>query len=334
MKHQIYTTLLCAIIILPMGLLAQDASFTQQFANPLRLNSALMGSNTDLKVIANYRTQWGIIGKGYNTASVSVLFPLFLKPDLWKMGEGKTKLDFGLNVINDRAGAFNTLDVLLAVGYGVKLSESHFLTMTLNGGYVQKSLDASGLTYDEQYVNGSYSVSNPAGGNIFSQKAGYPDAGFGAMWDYLPEKGKIGAYAGISGYHLNQPDETFATSGNSRLSGRVSYQAGLKVPGNDKVSFAPNVIVNTQNGTKQLMIGTLVDYKIGESGKAVVGAWYREKEAIAFQVGYEHKMFLFGYSYDFGHAEINKSIARLMTHEIAIAYKLNRMGNATSVSYN
>lgn len=305
---------------------AQDVRFTQQFANPLRLNPALMGSNNDMRAIMNYRSQWGTVNKGYTTSSFSFLYPLFMKSDLWKMAEGKSKLDFGLNVLNDKAGAFNTMDALLAIGYGLRVSSSHFLALSLSGGYVQKSLDASNQTFDEQYVLGSYNASNPSGQTILNQQASYVDVGFGAMWNYFPEKGKLNAYAGISGFHLNQPNETF-TGASSTLPSRFSYQAGVKIIGDNKVDFTPNIIVNTQNGAKQLMIGMLTHFSVGKStdksSKLVFGMWYRENEAIAFQIGYEHKSFLFGYSYDFSHAEITKAISRLTTHEIALAYKLN-----------
>lgn len=304
---------------------AQDVRFTQQFANPLRLNPAIMGSNNDLKAILNYRSQWGTINKGYSTASFSFLYPLFLKPELWKMDEGKSKLDFGLNVLNDKAGAFNNIDIMVAVGYGLRVSSSHFLSLSLSGGFVQQSLSAADQTFDEQYVLGTYNAANPSGQAVLNQKGSYIDAGFGAMWNYFPENAKVNAYAGIAGFHLNQPNETF-TDGSSALPSRFSYQAGVKILGDNKMDFTPNVIVNNQNGTKQLMIGILTDYRIGGSGKMVLGMWYREKDAIAFQVGYEHKSFLFGYSYDFSHAEITKAIAQLSTHEIALAYKLNMTG--------
>lgn len=328
MKNKIIL-IAAAIFFLPFGkgwgggYFAQDVRFTQQFANPLRLNPALMGSNNDLRAILNYRSQWGSINKGFSTSSVSVLYPVFLKPELWKQNNGKSKLDIGLNVISDQAGAFNTMDALLSLGYGLRVAPAHFLSMALSGGFVQKSLDASNQTFDEQYVLGTYSAQNPSGEAVLNQQASYLDIGFGTMWNYFPENEKINAYAGISGFHLNQPNQTFS-GGNSTLSSRFSYQAGIKILGNDKANFIPNIIVNTQNGASQLMIGMLTDYKLGESGKIVLGMWYREKDAIAFQIGYEHKSFIFGYSYDFGHSEITKAIGRLSTHEIALAYKLNR----------
>lgn len=307
---------------------AQDVSFTQQFANPLRLNPAMMGGNNDLRAILNYRSQWGAVNNGYTSTSFTFLYPIFLKPDLWTKDEGsKSKLDIGLNVFHDKiglydkVGAFNTLDIQLSVGYGLRISKSHFLALSLSGGFVQKYLDVN-QTFDEQYVNGSYNASNPSGETVLNQQAMYGDVGFGAMWSYFPEKGKFNVYAGMSGFHLNQPNETFVNR-NSTLPIRFSFQAGVKFIGDGIVDFTPNLIVNTQNGVTQLIAGLLTDFRIGKSSKFVLGMWYRQKDAIAFQVGFEHKSFIFGYSYDFSHADITSAISRLSTHEFVLAYKLN-----------
>src|SRR4051812_38144980 len=94
---------------------AQDARFTQFYGNPLRLNPAIMGPNTDMKFILGYRSQWAAVEKGYRTSSFTAMYPVFLN-------EGKNKLDIGFNVINDKAGAFSNLDFMLAVNSSIQLS--------------------------------------------------------------------------------------------------------------------------------------------------------------------------------------------------------------------
>lgn len=122
-----------AAIALLVGILlmeksnAQDVRFSQPFANILKYNPAAMGLNPDLKFNMHYRTQWGAIEKGYTTYSFVTLFPLYLK-------DGKEKLDIGFNALNDKAGAFSSLDFSLAVGYNVRLSDAGYLNVSLFGG--------------------------------------------------------------------------------------------------------------------------------------------------------------------------------------------------------
>ena len=50
---------------------AQDAAFSQFFANPIYLNPAMAGSNICPRLSLNYRNQWPGIGKTYVTYSAT-----------------------------------------------------------------------------------------------------------------------------------------------------------------------------------------------------------------------------------------------------------------------
>lgn len=297
---------------------AQDARFTQMLNHPLRFNPAVMGSNSDLRVIGGYRTQWAAIDKGYRSISATALSPIYLS-------NAEEKLDLGLSFIKDDAGAFSTLDASLAIGYNLKVSTSGYLSFAMLAGYVQKSLDASNLTFDEQYVLGSFSASNATSETVLNEKSGYPDVGFGMMWYFNPDTGrqqKLTAYAGAAGFHLNRPNESF-TNGFSALPRRFSFQGGVKILGKEKVDFTPNVVVNVQEGSEEVAAGLYVDYRFNESMKLVFGTWYRKKDAIPFYLGFEHKSFTFGYNYDLTVSELSKAIPGAHTHEITLSYKLN-----------
>ena len=110
MKKLIVFLAICHLPSAICHLHAQDYRFTQAYANPLRLNPAMMGANSDLRAGLGYRTQWSNIQKGFTTMSFTGMYPLFLK--------GGGKLDGGLSLINDKAGAFKTTDIALAVEIG------------------------------------------------------------------------------------------------------------------------------------------------------------------------------------------------------------------------
>lgn len=298
---------------------AQDVRFTQPFAVPSKFNPAALGGNNDLKAMVNYRNQWSGIENGYQTYNFSFLYPLFLK-------EGDQKIDFGLLGLNDQAGAWNTMDVSLSIGYKLKLSKSHHnLSAALVGGFVQKSLDAANLTYDDQYVAGSFSDVNPTSETVVTEKLGYPDIGAGLMWFYNPssEESKINGWFGISAFHVNQPNESF-TGETSKLPVNIGYQTGIRIFCNSGLEFTPNVRVNTQADITEVVPGLYIDYLLdGAKSKFVFGTWYRQRNAFAFLLGFEHNSFLIGYSYDLGISTLNQSVSGLMVHEATIGYRMD-----------
>ncbi|MCH8902839.1 MAG: PorP/SprF family type IX secretion system membrane protein [Bacteroidetes bacterium] len=297
---------------------AQDARNSQSFySNPLKVNPAIMGMNTDLKAIVNYRTQWGSVGEGYTTSNFTGIYPLYLK-------DSEYKLDLGFNVLSDKAAAFSTLDISMAIGYNLQVSNSGFLSLSLSGGLIQKSLDATNLNFDDQYVLGMFDASNPTNANIASDVVSYPSIGFGLMWYFNPpqEDAMLNAYIGVSGYHLNEPNETMlGTTGV--LPKRISYQGGLKILGEGNLNFTPNFIVTTQSGSEEVAAGLYVDYVLNESSKLVLGSWYRKNDAYAVMLAFDHKSFFIGYSYDITTSQISSSITGLNTHEITLSYKMN-----------
>ena len=91
-----------------------------------------------------------------------------------------------------------------------------------------------------------------------------------------------------------------------------------------KVDVTPVVLYNLQGRFKQFTGGLLVAYKFSDkAGKLVVGSWFKEKDAIAVQVGYEHKIFLIAYSYDFGISRLARTTSGIMTHEVTLGFKLS-----------
>src|SRR4051812_32374042 len=110
---------------------AQDARFAQSYSNPLLLNPAIMGANRDMKVGMNYRSQWTAAGGGYKTSAFTAMYPLIPK-------NGNDKFDVGVNVMTDKAGAFSTLDLSIALDYSKELSPDNNVCLSLMGGYIQK----------------------------------------------------------------------------------------------------------------------------------------------------------------------------------------------------
>lgn len=306
--------------------ISQDVRRTQVYSAPLKLNPALMGADNNLNVKLNYRSQWTGVDNGYSTAAFTFMSPIY------KQGNGN-KLDIGVFAMNDQAGAFNHMEGILSVGYNLRLSESgHFLSTAIYGGFNQKFLDTDGLTFDDQYEVGSYTASNPTSETVMNESVMYIDAGFGLMWFYQPmEPSNVNAFAGISAFHVNKPNESLIEE-NGELYTKYSTQAGIKLmPEGSKMSFIPNIIGTSQNGTYELASGLFTDYQISDDFKTRIGAWYRAQKSLAFMVGFEFAHIYVGYSYDLPSTGLSKLVTGANTHEVSLSYYFNSSDNIRKI---
>lgn len=305
----------------------QDPRLTHSYANPLRVNPAIMGVNTDMKFMLNYRMQWAAIEKGYTTYSFTGMYPIFLD-------KGKSKLDIGISAMNDVAGAFNVLDMQLAFDYTKEIAPNNNLCISVMGGYVQRSLEVSGLTFDNQYVQGSYNANNPSKEVTLVDNVGHPDLNFGFMWFLNPSRteAKLNAFLGVSGYHLLQPNATLLGT-NGLLPMKFNYQGGVKIFGDKKIDFSPNVRISIQQGNIEAAAGVYTDYNFSDNAKLVLGLWYRRNDAAAVLIGFEHKSFTVGYSYDMITTNLNTITTGVNAHEATISYKFSRLGKSKIASF-
>ncbi|MDD2385505.1 MAG: PorP/SprF family type IX secretion system membrane protein [Bacteroidales bacterium] len=315
------------IILISLGLLiswsilAQDVRFSQPYSAPLKVNPAIMGSDNSINAKLNYRSQWAGIDKGYQTASLTFFMPVYEQSN-------DNNLTAGLFTMNDKAGAFNHLEILAAVAYNIKLTDNgHYLSASIYGGFNQKFMDIKNLTFDDQYVVGSYAPANPSSETVMYESKMFADAGLGLLWYYQPENGNISAFAGFSAFHLTAPNESFI-EGDGLLYTKISTQAGIKItPEGSQMSFMPNIIATSQNGVYELATGLHADYSINDEYLVRIGTWYRAHNTIAFLVGFQYTNYYIGYSYDLPSSGISNLATGANTHEISLGYYFNNSEN-------
>lgn len=308
-------------LLISLSVIAQDVRLSQPYSAPIKLNPALMGADNGINAKLNYRSQWAGIDNGFKTASFTFFMPVYEQGD-------DNNLSAGLFAMNDRAGAFTHNEILVAVSYNLRLTENgHFLSTSLFGGFNQKGLDVQSLTFDDQYVIGAYTATNPSSETIMYESKMFMDAGFGLLWYFQPENGNVNAFAGLSAFHVTSPNESFIED-DGTLFTKYSMQAGLKImPEASSISFIPNMIVNSQYGVYELATGLYTDYAINEEMTARIGAWYRAQNTLAFLVGFQYTDYYVGYSYDLPSSGISNIATGANTHEISIAYKFNNSDN-------
>ena len=250
MRRLIY---IATLLILSFLGQAQDIHFSQFMAAPQQVNPALTGMfNGDLRVMANYRRQWGSVTIPYRTMAVSG------DTKLTKGIFGDDFIGVGLFIYSDTAGDidFTTNQINLSLAYHKSLSaeSNHYLSVGVVGGFAQRSVNPSKMTFDNQFNGIGFDPNIGIADNIPLGTYVFGDLGAGISWYYgAGEHSK--AYAGASMYHINQPNQSFYTGVDVPLKRKQVFYAGGAFVIYDRFSIQPQAIYLNQWPHTELLLG-------------------------------------------------------------------------------
>lgn len=288
-------------------LYAQDPTFTQFYANPIYLNPAFAGSNKCPRICMNYRNEWPNLSGNYVTYSAS--YDKYIKSIKGGLGVLATYDQQG-------RGTINTSMLALIYSYHLKVNRKFSLLFGAQASYYQKSLDASKLTFGDM-IDPRKGFIYATGESLKSSGRQFFDASMGVI-GYSKN-----FYAGLAAFHLNTPNESMITNGNSILNMRFTAHAGAIIPlvkggrGTVATSLMPNIIFQYQQGFMEMNIGTYVKH-----GNLTFGAWFRNRDAFILSLGIQTKTFRIGYSYDVTVSSLNNGTS-YGSHEVSMGFNLS-----------
>ncbi|MEM9022836.1 MAG: type IX secretion system membrane protein PorP/SprF [Bacteroidota bacterium] len=287
MKHQWFPFLLVAAVGCNLSLSrAQEVHFSQAYANPLRLNPALAGSEKGTRVTLHYRHQWWDMASVYQTFSAS-----------YDRALPSIRSGVGVQVYRDNAGngTLQSTSVSATYAYQVPLSRELSLRAGSQATWRQHKLDWERLTFEDQ-VDARYGFIYDSRERPGRTVHTTPDFSSGVM---LMSRHY---FIGVSVYHLLQGNEPLTSGTSAVLPRRLSLQAGYIHPFDRKNptlgSISPNVIVVQQAGTRVVQLGFYA-----QRGVLTGGIWYRHGQALTFLAGLQHQSLRFGYSFDLTYAD-------------------------------
>jgi type IX secretion system PorP/SprF family membrane protein len=278
---------------------AQDAHFSQFYANPLYLNPAMAGSKGCPRIALNSRMQWTQISGNYYTNAVS--FDMHVHP----INGG-----IGIRFMRDDAGAktITSHNLALMYSYYIPISRKFSLRLGAEVGFMQRSLNTRDLNFGDM-IDDKY-------GFVYVTKETFEnadkimfDAGAGAVLysDIF--------YLGVAFHHINEPNEGFL--GNSKLPFKFTAHAGANIPIGRQRKYAgeafisPNILFQLQQQFYQLNIGLYAG-----KGPFVGGIWYRSNDSFIALVGFQKGIFKVGYSYDITISKLTNATAG--SHEFSL----------------
>ena len=285
---------------------AQDIHFSQFYENAILRNPGLTGIfSGDYKVGLNYRSQWGSISNPFQTVLASYESRFIVNRD---QGD---YLSYGICFSYDHAGSinFNSLQVYPAINYNKSLEDDHqsYLSAGFTAGYIQRSVDATKMTLDNQYIAGQYSASNPTGETIDFSRVSHFDLGAGVSFNSTAGNRKqVNYYFGGAAYHVTKPKEAFDNSAFIRLNTRFTGNLGIRWRITDEYGVIFHANYTNQSPYAETILGGLVSWRPpagSVSGNmktfsAYAGAFYRFKDAVIPTLKIDYKTYSFTASYD------------------------------------
>jgi type IX secretion system PorP/SprF family membrane protein len=218
-----FSLVMCMTLFTHAG--AQDINFSQFYELPMLRNPSLGGIyQCDIRAIAAYRNQWGSVTVPYRTMALETEFK-------WAVSSfNNNYLTLGAVITNDEAGdsKMGKLQVLPVLSMHLNTNDGDgYLSGGVMAGWARQKFDANALHFDDQFVNGSFSASNPTRQIFLNQnRTSYFDVSVGLSyrnsWNEL-----IYYYVGGALFHAGKPKVAFIENNDVTLNQKMVLNAGL-----------------------------------------------------------------------------------------------------------
>jgi len=296
---------------------AQDFHLSQYDAAALNANPAMTGVfKGEYRIHAHYRNQWSAFTtKPFTTGLIS-------------FDANKGKWGFGGQIANFRAGAggYNVISVLPSAAYKFSFGENkhHVITVGAQIGFFQKSINASTLTFANQYVKtdgaGEFNTALSNGENLGNNGILNLDITGGAMYYYSNPTSMINPFGGITVYHINNPTESFLGQSN-KLPVRMQVILGSRIAITPNISVMPKVFIQFQKEAFEMTYAAQGQFYLSEYDLFILGGFtYRNKDAAILEIGAKYANFICRYSYDINTSTLTNVSNGRGGSEISLTY--------------
>ena len=212
-------------------------------------------------------------------------------------------LGLGGVILSDVAGtgSLRSTEVYASMAYHQMLGNSSLLTGGFNLGWANKRVDASKLTFPDQFNGVFFDNSLPTAAVLATNSVSYFDMQVGLNYAYFPTQ-DVYINGGFSMQHVNEPDETFFTTNvdSSKIPIRyIGFLSAILKTGTS-VIISPNAYYTVQAGSSEAMFGLTLNYDLTGNGdkQLILGLYDRWGDAVIPMAGFELKGVRFTFSYD------------------------------------
>lgn len=321
--------LICTFAHLSICTFAQDIHFSQFYNSPLTLNPALAGSfGGDMRVLTNYRNQWSGM---YKTFAAS--YDAGLMKKRWKKGF----LGVGVSIFSDKAGnsEMGTRQVNISVASTKSLDANNDVSVGLQAGFAQRSINANNLTWENQF-NGKEFDPSRSSGELLNNSFSYGDFSTGINWNYGTGGGKYSitdnqfkVNTGVALFHVSQPNQSFSGTMEDKLHSKWVAYSNMLIGTKTNLAILPGVLFLRQGAAQEITTGVMLRYLLKEesrytqfvNGAAMsFGGHYRVGDAIILSTQIEVSSYALGISYDINTSGMKSATAGHGGFEFSLRY--------------
>jgi type IX secretion system PorP/SprF family membrane protein len=313
---------------------AQDIHFSQFFEAPLLRNPSLAGVfDGDVRLQVVYRNQWqSVTPNSFRTASINGEYKM-------PVAGGDDFFTVGGQILVDKAGSAvqSTTHLLPVVNYHKSLStkRTSYLSLGFMGGWVQKRIDYSKITTNNQYFDNNWNPSAPTAENFSDPTIGYWDGSVGMNFNTsLGSEYKHLFFIGAAYHHLNRPKTSFYKNASIELHPKYVFSTGLKYLIDDFRSFTLHGDVFIQGSSREIIGGGWYSQILGgfpDDPVYVVhgGVFIRYKDAIVPVIKIDIRSFGVTLSYDINTSPLKTASQMRGGFELGLTFKGFRKNNSS-----
>jgi type IX secretion system PorP/SprF family membrane protein len=316
---------------------AQDPHLSQYFNAPMHLNPALTGGiDYDIRVAGHYRNQWATVSnEAFSTMAATAEIGIHqgLQEDDHMGG--------GLMVMNDQAGVggLRRTSALLSYAYHKSLGAegTTYLSIGVQGGIIQSTIDFNKLTFDNQYDGDDVSSALSSGENATRAAFIVGDVSTGIGFATAAAE-NVNIYLGASLFHLNEPNMGIVGDKERNLERKIHGYIGVDLGVTDDITISPRAVYMAQGQHSQINAGVTSRIAFGSNAinedpnAFILGVMYRvdNNDAIYPNVRFDYGPIAFSLTYDVNLSKLQRASVAQGGPELAIIYKTNFDGSGTS----
>ncbi len=300
---------------------AQDLHFSQSFNQPMLYNpaqTALM-PDADYRVSSQYRSQWGQLPVPYKTIAAAGDLKVLANQ------HKNSWLGLGLSFFNDKAGHgdLSLTKTQLTAAYHLQINETSIFSAGIGLGMVQRSVDISKLSFDNQWNGLKFDREVSTGETNAYEKVSYFDASIGLSYAYASsESFFFQVSAGVM--HVNQPIESFYEKDN-RIKLRPVVELRNVILLSDDWIGEWGIHASQQQHAYEIVAGgqvaTNLTPRAYDANVLIAGAYYRYQDAVIPMVGYEWNKLRLLMSFDIPLSGMSTALRGYGGMEVSLVFK-------------
>jgi type IX secretion system PorP/SprF family membrane protein len=322
--HTRYTIfILFFILTIAVKTSAQTPYSSQNFSATNFFNPASVGFGVNQQFQTFYRNQFAGVGEPYKTIGIGIDFALFKTEE----NQGNNSFGMGIQGVSEQVlnGVLQTNSITVSIANRVFLNENKtkFLSVGLSSSFITRTIDASMLTFGDQYYSGRlFNASSLESINKYPTKY---STNAGLMYSSVSPNSFF--QLGASTFYINRSSNTQAyekVNQSFQTLGLLNFEHVF----NENQTFLIHADYQNRLETEFFFAGAALGLPLymenDQVNRMYIGCFYRSHDAVVPYFGLLYNKYKIGLTYDVYQNNMTSSNLRPQTFEFTLSTYLGR----------